>query len=291
MSEILFPRTNVGGLSVSRMIMGTNWLLGWSHTSPSADKMITDRYPTKESFLPMFEAYLSHGVDTVMGPLSQNAAIIPAIKYAEDRLGKEIIMIDTPQINVNDSKEARQEAEKQIKKSAADGCKICMIHQVMVEKIMNQLDEKFDRIDDYTKMMRDNGLIPGLGTHSPETIQYCDQNNYDVETYIQLYNPMGFLMRHEVETIAATIQNAKKPVLTIKAMAAGRTTPYVGLTFVWNTIRPQDMVAVGAFTPQEVHEDIEFSMAALEHRFPTAVLGGGIVGQANDAKGFNVKVD
>lgn len=28
----LFPRTTVGGKSVSRMIIGTNWLAGWSHT-------------------------------------------------------------------------------------------------------------------------------------------------------------------------------------------------------------------------------------------------------------------
>ena len=290
MSEILFPRTSIDGLSVSRMIIGTNWLLGWSHTSASADKMITDRYPSKESFLPVFEAYLNYGIDTVMGPLSQNEAIIPAIKYAEQKLGKEIIMIDTPQINVGNSAEAYKEAEKQIKRSAEQGCKVCCIHQVMTEKLMNQLDERVDRIDDYTGMMRENGLIPGLGTHSPEIIQYCDANEHDIQTYIQLYNPLGFLLRHEVETVAATIQSAKKPVLTIKSMAAGRTTPFVGLTFVWNTIRDKDMVAVGAFTPQEVHEDVQFSLAALEHRFPSEVLGGGLIGQANDKKGFNVNV-
>lgn len=39
-----FPRTTVGGVSVSRMIMGINWLLGWSHTSVSADEMIKRRY-------------------------------------------------------------------------------------------------------------------------------------------------------------------------------------------------------------------------------------------------------
>ena len=51
-------------------------------------------------------------------------------------------------------------------------------------------------------------------------------------------------------------------------MAAGRCTPYVGLTFSWNAIRPQDMVTLGAFSPQEVEEDVEISLAAIEHRFP-----------------------
>ena len=39
-----FPRTTVGGVSLSRMLIGTNWLLGWSHTSVSADEMIRRRY-------------------------------------------------------------------------------------------------------------------------------------------------------------------------------------------------------------------------------------------------------
>jgi hypothetical protein len=51
-------------------------------------------------------------------------------------------------------------------------------------------------------------------------------------------------------------------------MAAGRCTPYVGLNFSWATLRACDMVTVGAFRADEVYEDIEISMAALQHRFP-----------------------
>jgi hypothetical protein len=51
-------------------------------------------------------------------------------------------------------------------------------------------------------------------------------------------------------------------------MAAGRVTPFVGLTFSWNAIRPCDMVTVGCLTPEEAAEDIEISRAALEHRLP-----------------------
>ena len=43
---------------------------------------------------------------------------------------------------------------------------------------------------------------------------------------------------------------------------------YVGLTFHWNVLRDCDMLTLGAFTPDEVHEDVEISFAALEHRFP-----------------------
>jgi len=90
-----------------------------------------------------------------------------------------------------------------------------------------------------------------------------------VETYIQLYNCTGYLMQVEVETVAAIINSAKKPVMTIKSMSAGRCTPYIGLNFVWNTIRNQDMVTLGCFSAKEVHEDVEISFAALERRCPS----------------------
>ena len=41
--EKQFPRTTVDGVSLSRMIIGTNWILGYSHTSVSADQMIARR--------------------------------------------------------------------------------------------------------------------------------------------------------------------------------------------------------------------------------------------------------
>ena len=53
------------------------------------------------------------------------------------------------------------------------------------------------------------------------------------------------------ESVAKIIHNARKPVLTIKPCAAGRTTPYVGLNFTYNTIREQDLVCIGCFTPEE----------------------------------------
>ncbi|TFH06517.1 MAG: hypothetical protein E4H09_00030, partial [Spirochaetales bacterium] len=91
---------------------------------------------------------------------------------------------------------------------------------------------------------------------------------YDVESYIQLYNCLGFLMQVEVEYIHKVIWNAKKPVMTIKAMAAGRTSPFVGLTFSFSTIREKDMVTVGCFTPHEAVEDVEIGLAAIERRPP-----------------------
>jgi len=61
-------------------------------------------------------------------------------------------------------------------------------------------------------------------------------------------------------------------VLTIKPMAAGQIRPLQGLSFVWNTIRPCDMVAVGTMSPAEAQEVIELSLSILDGRQSTLEL-------------------
>jgi hypothetical protein len=123
-------------------------------------------------------------------------------------------------------------------------------------------------LDTYTRMVRERGMIPGLSTHMPEAIVYADAMGADVETYIQIYNAAGFLMQVEADWVMRVINQAKKPVMTIKPLAAGRLLPVVGMAFVWNTIRAQDMVTVGTTTPDEAREVIELSLDLLDRRIP-----------------------
>ncbi len=263
-----FPRTVVGGISLSRMIIGTNWLAGWSHRTPSADAMIKERHAAPESIEPMLDVFLSHGVDTMMAPFGQTPAILEAVRRAEQKHGRGMILIDTPMINVDDNPNARREAEAAIRRSREMGAQFCLLHHSSAEQLVNKNKHEITRLDDYTKMIRDAGLIPGLSAHMPELVVYSDEQGYDVETYIQIYNCMGFLMQVEIETVNQIIRAAKKPVMTIKPMAAGRCTPFVGLNFSWATIRDCDMVTVGCFNEREAAEDVELSLAALERRAP-----------------------
>ena len=214
----------------------------------------------------MLKTFLDHGVDTIMGPMVGARVMQEAIEYAQEQTGKKLIVIDTPILNVDDNRTARAEAQSMIRKCKEAGATFCLIHHSSAEQLVNKNKHEITRLDDYTQMIREAGMIPGLSAHMPELVLYSDENGYDVETYIQIYNCMGFLMQVEVETVAQIIHNAKKPVMTIKPMAAGRTTPFVGLNFAWNTIREQDMITLGCTHAEEALEDIEISMAALEGR-------------------------
>ena len=285
-----FPRTMVGGVSLPRLLIGTNWMTGFSHTGPAADKLIRSRNGEPGAIAEILKVFLRHGVDAMMIANSKDENLWSAVKLAEDAVGRRMIVIDEPILNVDDTPQARQEARRTVQESARRGATFCLPMHVCVEELMNKNTRTMQRLPDYLAMIREAGMVPGLSAHMPEVIQFADENEYDVETYVQIFNCMGFLMQVEIESIARVIHAAKKPVMTIKPCAAGRTTPFVGLNFSWNVIRPQDMIAIGCMTPDEAEEDVEISLAALERRLPnigsrsSPVVTSIISGKANDKK-------
>jgi hypothetical protein len=249
-------------------LIGSNWILGWSHTSGAADSFIKEIHSREEHYVPLFSAFADAGIDAIMGLFSPLPEACDKIRRFEDATGKKLIILDTPFINTDDNENARREAEKAVRKSASIGAVFCMPHFTCVDKLVNAEKQRIDRLPDYLDMIRQNNLVPGLSTHKPEVIQLTDRNNYDVETYVQIFNCIGFMMHRELENVIKIIHGAKKPVMTIKPMAAGRVSPYVGLTFNWTVLRPQDLITVGCMNKYEAEEDIEISCAAFEKRLP-----------------------
>lgn len=280
-----FPRTLVGGVSLPRLLIGTNWMTGYSHTGPAADQLIRSRNSTAKDVAEILKVFLSHGVDAMMIADSRDEKLWDAVKLAEDATGRRMTIIDEPVLNVDNTPQARQEAQRAVAESARRGAKFCLPMHSCVEQLLCKNTRTMQRLPNYLTMIREAGMIPGLSAHMPEVIQYADENEYDVETYVQIFNCLGFLMQVEVESIVRIIHAAKKPVMTIKPCAAGRTTPFVGLNFNWNVLRLCDMITIGCMTPDEAAEDVEISLAALERRLPrlgsrrspvvTSVISGG----------------
>lgn len=264
-----FPRTMVGGVSMPRLIVGSNWFLGYSHTSRAKDKFIKT-YQDRDSVADILEIFLDSGVDAVMGPFSDK--LEEAVQEAEQRTGQAMIRIITPHFSILPGGPEEMEPARVFDACKAMGATFCMPHQCVTDALVDRMYKKIRHIDKYTAMIREREMIPGLSTHMPESVVYADETGADVETYIQLYNAVGFLMQIEADWVMRIIQNAKKPVMTIKPLAAGRLLPVVGLAFVWNTIRDQDMVTIGTTTPDEAREVIDISLDLLAKRTPETEL-------------------
>ena len=260
-----FPRTVVGGVSVSRLIVGSNWFLGYSHTSLAKDKFIKE-YQSRERITDVIEVFLRAGVDTIMGPESQ--LLVDAVHDAEQRTGRSMIVVLTPHFNVLPGGPAEMEPERVFDRCRAMGATFCFPHQCITDAILDRRDGVLRNMDVYSRLIRERGMIPGLSTHAPEAITIADRSGADVESYIALYNAAGFLMQVEADWVMRIIKEARKPVMTIKPLAAGRLLPPVGLAFVWNTIRDQDMVTIGTTTPDEAREVIDLSLDFICRRMP-----------------------
>jgi hypothetical protein len=251
------------------MIIGTNWFLGYSHTSLAKDKFITS-YQTRQRLVDILTVFFKEGIDTIMGPISP--LLNEAIKDVQDKTGHKANLILTPHFNILPGGPAEMEPERVFDECQKAGAIFCMPHQNITDALLDRMYNVIRDMDKYSKMIRQRGMIPGLSTHLPESVVIADKTNADVESYIQIYNAIGFMMTIEVDWAMRIIRDAKKPVMTIKPMAAGRLLPPVGLAFVWNTIRDQDMVAVGTTTPDEARELIELSLDFLNRRIPDNTL-------------------
>ena len=270
-----FPRTTVGGVSLSRMIIGTNWFLGWSHCTPATDAVIKEEIANPKRLADIIEVFFRAGVDTIMGLI--NGPVLPeAIKEAEDRTGVKAIVVSTPGFPTNPRTPFDGwdlgEVERILDAQVEHGATFCLPHTSTTDVMVDKCTREVRQFDVLCRMIRDRGMIPGLSTHVPESIIYADETGLDVETYISLYNAMGFLMQVEVDWTNRIIHGAKKPVMTIKPLAAGQIRPFQGLAFSWTTLRDIDMVTVGTMTPREAQEVIDISLDILSRRRTTVKL-------------------
>jgi len=261
-----FPRTKIEDVSVSRLVMGTNWWLGFSHTSKAKDDYIKATMGRRE-IADIMEVFLNAGVDALIG-IRPDEMLANAIRDAEDRAGRKVLSITTPHLDISDTPGALSNTERILDDAKATGAFACWPHQQTTDALLDRTTRTIRDMDKYCAMIRERGMLPGLSTHMPEGIKYADDSGLDVASYIQLYNAVGFLMPLEVDWVHKIIWEARKPVIAIKPLAAGRLAPLPGLAFAWSTIRECDMVAVGTSTPDEAREVIEISLAIQERRRP-----------------------
>jgi hypothetical protein len=257
-------------LSVSRLVIGTNWFLGFSHTSKAKDLDIVETM-TAERIADILVTFMKAGVDTLYG-MRPDPKLVQGVAEAEQRTGKKCITIAIPTLPKEICPDSAGEAERELDAHADIGVSVCMPHQCTTDALVNRRTRSLDGMETYLRMIRERGMIPGLSTHMPETPEYADASGLDVATYIQIYNAAGFLMQIEIDWVQRMIWRAKQPVITIKPLAAGKLPPLVGLAFSWSTIRERDMVCIGTSSPYEAEEVVEYSLSILEHRVPHVEL-------------------
>lgn len=249
-----FPTTNIGGLEISRMVCGSNPFFGHSHFSAARSAWLR-RHFTTERIVEILRKCSEYGINAVVSGMEER--MHEAIVGLEQETGYHFHWFCTP------GGDSVEELLEGVQWCADHGAEYCLPHTSYTDTRMNIADLTIDGLTEFCEKVRELGMIPGLSTHRPESVRIADEGGYDIETYIQIYNPIGFLCQVETDWVQQVIVNARKPVLCIKPLASGRVLPPTGLRFVYETIKPTDTVAVGFLSAEEVAEDVTIALNVL----------------------------
>ncbi|HQK94950.1 MAG TPA: hypothetical protein PLD23_15680 [Armatimonadota bacterium] len=252
-----FAMTEIGGVPISRLMIGTNTFHGFSHFSGSRDRWLR-QYFTPERIYEVLEYCVGQGLNATIGMQRKDYADL--LDEIHRNTGTRIHYIATP------GGGTLEELKKGIREAADLGCEFCWPHTSWTDVRVLPSEGRIVEAPEAIAYIRECGMIPGWSTHRPETIVVSDHAGYDVAGYVQILNSIGFLCQVETDWCANVIRGAQHPCVCIKPLGAGRVMPATGLAFAYENCKPNDTVVIGMMSVQEAEEDIEIARACIERR-------------------------
>ncbi len=127
---------------------------------------------------------------------------------------------------------------------------------------------KLDTVLENLKMLRQTGLLVGLGAHEPRVIEHAEEKGWDVDFYqcsFYLHRYPYTWHDQERQRMVGVIRAVSKPCIAFKVLAANHRTQspeqvYESLRFAFANIKPSDLVLVGMWQrhKDQVGEDTGF---------------------------------
>jgi len=280
-----FPSLTIENVTFSRVICGTNALLGYSHVSPGRDAWIRE-YFTPQRIAGVFSKCLELGVNAVMGPL--HPRLMEALEETEKRTGVRMTWVasteygavpcgcekDLERAQSAGDREAemalyRNSTAEQAAKLKAAGAPICFFHGGWVDSwpIANGVLQGYDV---QTRAIRQAGLIPGAACHYSARLAELEAGPHDNALIVTPINKGGWLMHPSREEALKVIGKIQRPVLAIKTLACGRYDHEHAVPewLQWAVDIPNvQAIVLGLMVEQEAEQSIPFLRERLAAKF------------------------
>ncbi len=232
-----FPGLTIEGITIPRVICGTNSLLGYSHVSSGRDAWIK-QYFTPARIAQVFARCMELGVNAVMGPL--HPRLVDALGETEKLTGARMTWVSTTNfervpVGMEEAyRKARaagrhdeamamsiESTAEQVASLKAAGAPICVFHGGWVDR-WPATDGNLHNFNHYTGIIRQGGLIPGAVSHLSERVAEVDRGDHDVALLVTPVNKGGWNMHPSRDEAVEHINTVVKPLLAIKTLACGR---------------------------------------------------------------------
>ncbi|MCX7886587.1 MAG: hypothetical protein N3B01_04925, partial [Verrucomicrobiae bacterium] len=237
---------------VSRLIAGSNPILGYSYSGPHANQHMKE-YFTPQRTVEFLQNCERAGITTHQFADPEKA--LPYLRPLRER-GTEMTFI------------CLHSQREKIKDAVAQTQPIAMVHHGgATDRLF--AEGKASQVHDYVKAVHDAGVLAGVSAHNPDCINRIADEGWEVDFFMCSFYfltrktvhkdteiPMldfGLpFFRDDPKVMTQLIRQVKQPCLAFKILGAGRLcqnqqTVRAAFKFAFDNIKPTDAVIVGMF--------------------------------------------
>jgi hypothetical protein len=242
------PTISLGPHQISRLIVGSNPILGYSYMGNHTDRLMKE-YFTAEKTVEFLHDCKRAGIT-----IHQGSSRYDYLQLLRDQDFKmKFICLHSE----------REEINQTIKNTNP----IAMVHHGGVTDRMFA-EGKPGVVRDYVKAVKDKGLLAGVSAHNPDVIKQIADEDWDVDFFMTCFYyltrkvdyekltslPVGHysFFKDDPKVMTKVIRQVKQPCLAFKILGAGRLctneeTVRSAFQFAFENIKPIDGVIVGMF--------------------------------------------
>lgn len=267
------PSTKIiGGLDISRVILGGNLIGGWAHARELIYvSRLVKSYHTDEKVYETFKIAEECGINTFLTNPVLCRVIngywrrgIGQIKFISDCGGSDLI--------------------EGVKTSIDNGASACYVHGGTADALARA--GKVDQIHEALELIKQNGLPGGIGAHQLETVKACVAQGLNPDFWMKTLHLKSYLkVKHELdpeqtshneevmyknvfcedtqETISF-METLPQPWIAFKILAAGAIDPRTGFQHAFES--GADFICVGMYDFQVV-ENTNIALSVLDSDF------------------------
>lgn len=248
------PLIQLGTLSVSRLVMGSNPFFGISHRDKPTDEAMR-AYFTPERLRSFLDEAADLGVNAVAAPVYPNWILFwTQYRSSGGRLAHWVAQPDPP-----------GRVAEAIDEAARAGASAVFVQGARVDEMF--AEGRYDVLKSWLDQIRAHGLPAGLASHKTDTFLTLQDADIVPDFYFQcLFTPRSYQLPERREALAV-VRQLPRPVVVYKVLGAGRHGAAESFRAVLQGIRPTDGLCVGMYPPDNpamLRENVDYVLTGIE---------------------------